>query len=105
MSPREHRVARHRLAVHPHEPASLAHPASLSNMGQYSFYLRRGEAGLKERSPLTLGKAGVARAALEQPPASVLPVAHTHRQITDAPLAVIGAGCLLTAKARKVVHG
>ena len=61
----EYRVAGYCLAIHSHETASLTHPASLRDMGEYCFYLGCRQPGLEERRALALREPGVAGATVQ----------------------------------------
>ncbi len=92
-------------AVHLAEPAGLADAAPLGDVLQDRFGLAGWEPGVEQGGPLALGETGLAGAAAEHAAGLVGAVATGHRQVSRAPLAVVGAVGIQAAEPREVVHG
>src|SRR5262249_18618371 len=93
------------VAVHLAEPPGLAGAAPRGDVLQDRFGLPGWEPGVEQRRPPALGEPALTGAAAEHAAGLVGPVAAGHRQVSRAPLAVVGAFAIQAAEPREVVHG
>ena len=82
----------------------LRTPPPLGDVGEDGDHLVLGQAGVEERSAFSLEKTGLAGPAVEEP-ALVRAVACADGEVAVAAFAEVGAGVVLAAEDRKVVHG
>src|SRR5262249_43643805 len=86
-------------------PRGLADAAPLGEVLQDRFGLAGWEPGVEQRRPLALGEPALTGAAAGHAAGLVGAVATGHRQVSRAPLAVVGAVGIQAAEPREVVHG
>jgi hypothetical protein len=99
-------VADHGVGGHADEPGGGPHAGAVGEMPEDRDGLVRGELRAEQGRAPAFGEPIAAGAAIQQPNVLVLAVAGAHRQVAEAPLAVIGAVVILAAETGEIlVHG
>jgi repressor of nif and glnA expression len=98
-------VARHRVAVDPHQAFGLADAAPLLEVLEDGRGLLPGQVRAEQRGALAFGEAIAAGAASEEADRGVLAVATGDGEVFAAPDAVLGTSGIQAAELREVVHG
>lgn len=87
-----------------HQAAGLPHAAALGHMRQHLDDLLFGQLSPPENGALAFRKAVLASPTPQHPSLLIFAIMIANSEISDAPLAVVGALGILTTELRKIVH-
>ena len=92
------------VGIHLAKPTGLPNAAAIGNVLEHRLDLLGRKPSIAQRRPLPLGKPSLARATSKHPSSLLGSVTMRHSQISDPPLAIVGALGIQAAEAREIVH-